>query len=107
MREKPILVTKATLPPMEEFIKMFEPIWESAWLTNMGTQHKKLESMLLDYLDIENVILFINGHLALEMLLQALDLKGEVITTPFTFVSRWFCRSRKGRPARWRGLRAG
>ena len=49
MREKPILVTKATLPPMEEFIKMLEPIWESAWLTNMGTQHKKLESMLLDY----------------------------------------------------------
>ena len=87
MREKPILVTKATLPPMEEFIKMLEPIWESAWLTNMGMQHKKLESLLLDYLDIENVILFTNGHLALEMLLQALDLKGEVITTPFTFVS--------------------
>lgn len=87
MREKPILVTKSTLPPIDEFMEMLQPIWDSAWLTNMGEYHKRLEYELLRYLDVEKIVLFTNGHLALEFVFQAMQLSGEVITTPFSFVS--------------------
>lgn len=87
MAEKSILVTRSSMPPVEEFINEIRPIWETAWLTNMGTYHQKLEKQLVEYLDVENISLFTNGHLALELALQALNLSGEVITTPFTFAS--------------------
>lgn len=87
MKRKPILVTKATLPPMEEYIEALKPIWESAWLTNMGDSHQQLEKELCKYLEVENLVLFTNGHLALELLIQGMKLKGEIITTPFSFVS--------------------
>lgn len=87
MNKKPVLVTRATLPPMEEFIEMLKPIWDSAWLTNMGDYHKRLERELSQYMDVSNLILFTNGHLALELLIQAMKLTGEVITTPFSFAS--------------------
>lgn len=82
-----INVTQATLPPQEEYIEEIKDIWDSHWLTNMGEKHQKLQSLLKNYLDAEYIELFTNGHMALEMSLQALNLHGEVITTPFTFAS--------------------
>jgi dTDP-4-amino-4,6-dideoxygalactose transaminase len=82
-----IQVTKSSMPPIEEYIKEIESIWDSKWLTNMGSKHKTLESQLLEYLKVPNITLFTNGHIALESVIAAFDLKGEVITTPFTFAS--------------------
>ena len=82
-----ILVTRSSMPSYEEYIEMIKPIWDSAWLTNMGDFHKRLEQELKDYMGISNLVLFVNGHMALEMAIQALNLTGEVITTPFTFDS--------------------
>lgn len=82
-----ILVTQAALPPMDEYIKEIEAIWDTHWLTNMGPKHKEFQAGLQDYLQVENIELLVNGHMALEMILQAMNLEGEVITTPFTFAS--------------------
>ncbi|MBR6147685.1 MAG: DegT/DnrJ/EryC1/StrS family aminotransferase [Lachnospiraceae bacterium] len=86
MSEK-VLVTRATLPPFEEYINEIKGIWDSHWLTNMGEKHRTFQSELETYMKVPNVELMVNGHMALEMVLQAYDLKGEVITTPFTFAS--------------------
>ena len=75
------------MPPFEEYMEAVRPLWDSVWLTNMGVNHEKLAKELCDYLKVSNVSLFVNGHMALEMTLQAMDLEGEVITTPFTFAS--------------------
>lgn len=75
------------MPPYEEYIQEIKDIWESHWLTNMGPKHNLLESKLKEYLSVENISLFTNGHNALELCLQAMNLSGEVITTPFTFAS--------------------
>lgn len=85
--EKTVRVTRSFLPPMEEYVEMLKPIWDSAWLTNMGDYHERLKERLKEYLNVEGIELFTNGHLALEMALQAFELEGEVITTPFTFAS--------------------
>ncbi len=82
-----INVTKTALPPMEEYIQEISRLWETHWITNMGEKHLQLEEDLKKYLDTPNITLFTNGHLALEDALAAFDLKGEVITTPFTFSS--------------------
>lgn len=87
MSKKIIQVTKSSMPDFEEYIDEIRELWDTHWLTNMGTKHKNLESQLLDYLKVPNITLFTNGHLALECIIAALDLKGEVITTPFTFAS--------------------
>ena len=86
-KEKEILVTRASMPSYEEFIEEIKPIWETAWMTNMGEFHDRLKEQLKEYLKAENLLLFVNGHMALEMALQAMDLSGEVITTPFSFAS--------------------
>lgn len=75
------------MPGFEEYVEEIKDLWESRWLTNMSTKHKSLESELVGYLDVLNIALFTNGHLALETIIEALNLKGEVITTPFTFAS--------------------
>lgn len=85
--EKPILVTRSSMPPMEEYIEEIKSIWDSHWLTNMGEKHQQLQSKLKHFLDVDGVELLTNGHMAIELTLQAMDLKGEVITTPFTFAS--------------------
>lgn len=87
--EKRINVTRSLLPPFEEYIEEIRPMWESHWLTNMGEKHQKLERELSKYFQVPNVSLMSNGHMALELSLQALGLKpgGQVITTPFTFAS--------------------
>ena len=85
--KKTILVTRSSLPPMEEYIDEIRDIWDSHWLTNMGEKHQALQEELKKYLGVERIDLFTNGHMALELSLQALNLQGEVITTPFTFAS--------------------
>lgn len=82
-----ILVTRSSMPPMDEYVNEIKDIWESRWLTNMGVKHKELQAGLRKYLGVENIDLFTNGHMALELSLQAMNLQGEVITTPFTFAS--------------------
>ncbi|MBO5388790.1 MAG: DegT/DnrJ/EryC1/StrS family aminotransferase [Lachnospiraceae bacterium] len=84
-----ILVTRASMPSYEEYIDKIKVLWDSHWLTNMGQFHKELEEKIRDFLQVDNVSLMVNGHLSLELALQALDLPkgGEVITTPFTFIS--------------------
>lgn len=82
-----IKVTQSSMPPIEEYIDMLHEIWDSHWLTNMGRYHNELTESLKEYLSVSGLSLFTNGHMALEMILQALNLEGEVITTPFTFAS--------------------
>ena len=82
-----ILVTRSSMPPLQEYVKEIEQLWESHWLTNMGVKHQQFQENLENYLDVENVELLTNGHMALELTLQAMNLQGEVITTPFTFAS--------------------
>ena len=89
MANEKILVTQSSMPPYEEYIEAIKPLWESHWLTNMGTYHKELEEELKQYLGVPELSLMVNGHMALEMAIQAFDFPedSEVITTPFTFVS--------------------
>lgn len=82
-----ILVTQSSIPQIDEYIREIQDIWESKWLTNMGCKHQKLQAELKEYLDVENIELLTNGHMALELTMQAMNLTGEVITTPFTFAS--------------------
>lgn len=83
----PILVTSPLLPPLEEFIPYLEQIWASKWITNNGNFHQQLEKALADYLGVEYISVFTNGTLPLLTALQALNVKGEVITTPYSFVA--------------------
>ena len=85
--KKLITVTSPLLPPLEEFIPYLEEIWESKWITNNGQFHRQLEEALADYLGVKYVSLFTNGTLPLITALQALGIKGEVITTPYSFVA--------------------
>ncbi len=83
-----INVTKSSLPPLEEYIDEIKDIWSSYWLTNMGEKHNQLQKEMKEYLKVSEISLFSNGHLALEMAIQALGFeRGEVITTPYTFAS--------------------
>jgi dTDP-4-amino-4,6-dideoxygalactose transaminase len=84
---KIIQVTRSSMPEFEEYVYEIKDLWDSRWLTNMGTKHKQLEANLKEYLNVPNITLFTNGHLALECAIAAFDLTGEVITTPFTFAS--------------------
>lgn len=86
---KNILVTRSSMPPFEEYIDEIKDIWDTHWLTNMGAKHKELQKELLEYLGVDEIDLFTNGHMALELSLQAMNLpkNSEVITTPFTFAS--------------------
>lgn len=82
-----IFVTKPFMPPLNEFYPYLEKIWNSQVLTNSGTMHKQLEEKLRDYLGVPYISLFNNATIALMIALKALDIKGEVITTPFTFIA--------------------
>jgi len=84
---KSITVTQPLLPPLQEFIPYLEKIWNNKWLTNNGEFHQELEKQLCLYLGVQYISLFANGTLALLTALQALDIKGEVITTPYSFVA--------------------
>lgn len=82
-----INVTRSFMPPIEEYTKEIEGLWESHWLSNGGVLSKKLEEQIKEYLGVGHARLFANGHLALEMTLETLDMAGEVITTPYTMCS--------------------
>ena len=85
---KQITVTSPLLPPLEEFIPYLQQIWDSKWITNNGQFHQQLEQVLAEYLGVEYISVFTNGTLPLITALQALGLtKGEVITTPYSFVA--------------------
>lgn len=84
---KQIYVTSSSMPDFDEYVEEIKDLWDSKILTNMGEKHNQLEEELLKYLETPNISLFTNGHLALENAIAALELTGEVITTPFTFVS--------------------
>ncbi len=84
LKEK-IYVTRPLLPSLDDVYTQLQDIWNSKWLTNNGPKHKELELKLREYLKVDNIAMFSNGTLALELGLKALDISGEVITTPFTF----------------------
>lgn len=69
-----ILVTRSSMPPFEEYVDMIKPLWDTHWLTNMGKYHKQLEQELKEYLEVPEVSLTVNGHMALELAVQALNL---------------------------------
>ena len=85
--DKTINVTRSSMPPYEEYCEEIRELWDSRWLTHMGVKHQKLQAELAKYLGVDGFDLLINGHMAIELSLQALKLEGEVITTPFTFAS--------------------
>ena len=82
-----IFVTKPVLPPMEEYMEYLKDIWESHSLTNAGKYTRQLMMELMKFMNSYHCLPMCNGHMALEMTLQAMELSGEVITTPFTFAS--------------------
>ncbi len=84
---KKITVTQPCLPPLDEFMPYLQQIWDNKWLTNNGPLHQQLEQELAEYLGVKYISLFSNGTLALISALQALNIQGEVITTPFSFVA--------------------
>ena len=84
---EPILVTRPLLPPIEKYEEKLKEIWQNNWVTNNGPLEREFQAKLKEFLDVKNIEMFVNGHNALEMAIKALDLKGEVITTPFTFAS--------------------
>jgi dTDP-4-amino-4,6-dideoxygalactose transaminase len=87
MNSEQITVTKPYLPPIEEFIPLLEDIWKSRWLTNQGKYHNMFEEALAEFLGVRYISLFANGTLGLITALQALRIKGDVITTPYSFVA--------------------
>jgi len=91
-----IQVTRSSIPPFEEYIEEIRDLWDTHILTNMGTKHQRFEVELAKFLNTPNVTLFTNGHLALECAIEAFNLTGEVITTPFTFASTTHAIVRKG-----------
>ena len=93
-----INVTRSSMPLYEEYCEEIKELWDSRWLTNNGAKHKQLEADLKEYLKASGVTLFTNGHLALEIVIDAMGFEkgSEVITTPFTFVSTTHAIARNG-----------
>lgn len=89
MQKDKILVTQSSMPPYDEYVEAIKSLWDSRWLTNMGVYHQQLETKLKDFLNVPEVSLMVNGHMALELAIQAFSFPegAEVITTPFTFIS--------------------
>lgn len=87
MSRDPLFVTRPLLPPIGEFLPYLESIWASGHVTNGGPYCRQLEAALEAYLGVEHVVTFANGTLALMAALKALDIQGEVITTPYSFVA--------------------
>jgi dTDP-4-amino-4,6-dideoxygalactose transaminase len=86
-----INVTKTYLPPLEKYNALLEQIWASGWVTNHGPMVLELEQKLKDYLGVKHLFFVNNGTIALQIAIKALDLKGEIITTPFSYVATTSC----------------
>jgi dTDP-4-amino-4,6-dideoxygalactose transaminase len=82
-----INVTKPFLPPLEEYRRYLDHIWQRNWLTNNGPLVNELELKLKEYLQLPHLLFVTNGTIALQLAIKALDLKGEIITTPFSYVA--------------------
>lgn len=82
-----VLVTKPFMPPIEEYNKFLEGIWDREWITNNGPLVQQLEQELTEYLGVDNLLFLGNGTIALQIAIKALELTGEVITTPFSYVA--------------------
>lgn len=82
-----INVTKSFLPPQDEYNAILKEAWDSEWITNRGVLVKRLEQKLKSYLQVPNMIAMTNGTLPLQIAIKALDLSGEIITTPFSYVA--------------------
>jgi dTDP-4-amino-4,6-dideoxygalactose transaminase len=82
-----INVTQTFLPPIEEYVLLLERIWDAKWLTNRGNLIKELETNLCTYLGVPNLLAVSNGTVALQIAIKAFALKGEIITTPFSYVA--------------------
>lgn len=82
-----INVTKTFLPPLDEYIEQLKKIWNTNWVTNQGPLVEELEFKLKEYLGVKNLLLVSNGTIALQIAIKALELKGEIITTPFSYVA--------------------
>ncbi len=82
-----INVTKTFFPPLEEYKKQLERVWENQWLTNRGQLVLELEDKLKDYLKVSNIIVMNNGTIPLQIALKLLGKCGEIITTPFSYVA--------------------
>ncbi len=83
----PIYVTRPSLAPLEEYIPFLETIWETGIMTHNGPLLQQLEKELCAYLDVKHLVCVANATCALQLAIRALDLTGEVITTPFTFIA--------------------
>ena len=86
-----IPVTQPFLPPKEEYEKYLDGIWKRNWLTNMGPLASQLEMELKEHLKIQHLLFVTNGTVAIQMAIKALDITGEVITTPFSFIATTNC----------------
>lgn len=82
-----INVTQTFLPPLEEYVAQLQRVWDSKWLTNRGNLVRELEEKLKNYLGVNHLLAVNNGTIALQIAIKALDLKGEIITTPFSYVA--------------------
>ena len=87
MNKKPIYVTQPSLAPIEEYMDVLKGVWERGILTHNGPVVQQLEQLLAQKLNINNLVAVSNGTIALQMAIKALDLKGEIITTPFTWIA--------------------
>ena len=100
MHKTPIWVTRSSMPPLEEYVAEISHLWETHMLTNMGEKHLQFERDLRGYLGVDNIALFVNGHNALECIIEAMGLgsdgRRKVITTPYSFASTTHAIVRKG-----------
>jgi len=87
MNEIEIKATCPTMPEFDNYVREIHSVWKNGIMTNNGEKVHKFKDMLVDYLKCKNIDLFVNGHSALLLAIKAMDLRGEVITSPFTFVS--------------------
>jgi len=87
MNDKPIYVTQPSLAPLDEYMNILEGVWERGILTHNGPLVQQLEKDLCEKLNIPDFVAVSNGTIALQMAIKALELKGEIITTPFTWIA--------------------
>ncbi len=85
--KKPIYVTQPSLPPLDEYVKILEGVWERGILTHNGPMVQQLEKELIDYLNVKKLVAVTNGTIAIQLAIRALNLSGEIITTPFTWIA--------------------
>lgn len=85
--EKPIYVTQPSLPPLSEYARILEGVWERGILTHNGPLVQQLEKELIDYLNVKNIVAVTSGTIAIQLAMRALNLEGQIITTPFTWIA--------------------